>query len=137
MRVFLSPYLSWHSAKEQIRCFGIISFPWNIKIRGGSRTATTSETERFVIIVNGFQSLTIITKRSILDAAAVLDPPLKILSDGKISTLWLFSKYPKAIDYWSSAVNLSIKPEKAPSRTQCFTNKEVIGITCNYESHWH
>ena len=34
--------------------------------------------ERFVIIVNGFQPLTIITKRSILDAAAALDPPLGI-----------------------------------------------------------
>ena len=32
--------------------------------------------ERFVIIVNGFQPLTIITKRSILDVAAALDPPL-------------------------------------------------------------
>ena len=35
--------------------------------------------ERFVIIVNGFQPLTIITKRSILDVAAVLDPPLIIV----------------------------------------------------------
>ena len=34
--------------------------------------------ERFVIIVNGFQSLTIITKYSILDVAAALDPPLQI-----------------------------------------------------------
>ena len=34
--------------------------------------------ERFVIIVNGFQPLTIITKRSILDVAAALDPPLQI-----------------------------------------------------------
>ena len=32
--------------------------------------------ERFVIIINGFQPLAIITKRSILDVAAVLDPPL-------------------------------------------------------------
>ena len=32
--------------------------------------------ERFVIIVNGFQPLTIITKPSILDVAAALDPPL-------------------------------------------------------------
>ena len=32
--------------------------------------------EGFVIIVNVFQPLTIITKRSILDVAAVLDPPL-------------------------------------------------------------
>ena len=32
--------------------------------------------ELFVIIVNGFQPLTIITKYSILDVAAVLDPSL-------------------------------------------------------------
>ena len=44
--------------------------------RGGSRTAATSKMERFVIIPNGFQPLTIITKRSILDVAAVPDPPL-------------------------------------------------------------
>ena len=49
------------------------------KTRGGSRAAATSKMERFVIIVNGFQPLTIITKRSILDGAAALDPPLKIL----------------------------------------------------------
>ena len=42
----------------------------------GSRTAATSKTERFVIIVNGFQPLTVITKRSILDVTAALDPPL-------------------------------------------------------------
>ena len=51
--------------------------------RRGSRAAATSKMERFVkmervvIIVNGFQPLTIITKRSILDVAAALDPPLK------------------------------------------------------------
>ena len=56
--------------------------------RGGSRAAATSKMERFVIIVNGFQPLTIITKRSIfhpltiitkrsiLDIAAALGPPL-------------------------------------------------------------
>ena len=44
--------------------------------RGGSRAAATSKMERFVIIVNGCKPLTIITKRSILDVAAVLDPPL-------------------------------------------------------------
>ena len=36
---------------------------------GGSRAAATS------IIVNGFQPLTIIAKRSILDVAAAVDPP--------------------------------------------------------------
>ena len=47
-----------------------------IILRGGSRTAATSKMELFVIIVNGFQPLSIITKCSILDVAAVLDPPL-------------------------------------------------------------
>ena len=47
-----------------------------IFFRDGSRTAATSKMERFVIIVNGWKPLTIITKRSILDLAAVLDPPL-------------------------------------------------------------
>ena len=32
--------------------------------------------ECFVIIVNGFQPLTIITKHSILDVVAALDPPM-------------------------------------------------------------
>ena len=45
-------------------------------IRGGSRTAVTSKMEHFVIIVNGWKPLTIITKSSILDVAAVLDPSL-------------------------------------------------------------
>ena len=48
----------------------------NTLYRGGSRIAATSKMERFVTIVNGFQPLTIITKRSILDVAAVLDLPL-------------------------------------------------------------
>ena len=44
--------------------------------RGGSRTAAASKTKRYVIIVNDWKPLTIITKRSISDVAAVLDPPL-------------------------------------------------------------
>ena len=44
--------------------------------RGGSRTAAASKMEPFVIIVNGFQPLTIIKNSSILDAAGILDPPL-------------------------------------------------------------
>ena len=44
--------------------------------RGGSRADATSKMESFVIIVNGWKPLTIITKRSILDVAAALDPPL-------------------------------------------------------------
>ena len=44
--------------------------------RIGSSAAATSKLERFVIIVNGFQPLTIITKRSILDVPTALDTPL-------------------------------------------------------------
>ena len=44
--------------------------------RSGSRAAVTSKMEHFVIIVSGFQPLTFITKRSILDVAAALDPSL-------------------------------------------------------------
>ena len=47
--------------------------------RGRFRTAATSKKECFVRIVNGFQPLTIITKRSISDVAAVLDPPLPFI----------------------------------------------------------
>ena len=46
----------------------------HVSSTGGSRTAATSKMERFVIIVNGFQPLTIITKHPILDVIAVLDP---------------------------------------------------------------
>ena len=50
------------------------------KTRGGYWTAATSKMERFVIIiVKGFQPLTIITKHSILDVATVLNPLLKRL----------------------------------------------------------
>ena len=48
-----------------------------IRCRGGSRAAATSKMECFVIIVNGFKPLTIITRHSILDVAAALDPPLR------------------------------------------------------------
>ena len=44
--------------------------------RGGSRTAATSKIELFVIIVNGWQPLTIIAKCSILDVTTVLHLPL-------------------------------------------------------------
>ena len=44
--------------------------------------------ERFVIIVNGWKPLTIITKRSVLDVAAVLDPPLECAR-----TFNIFRKY--------------------------------------------
>ena len=47
-----------------------------MEVKGGSRAAATSKMERFLIIVKGWKPLTIITKRSSLDVAAALDPPL-------------------------------------------------------------
>ena len=44
--------------------------------RGVSRTAAASQMERFVIIVNVWKPLTIITKSFILVVTAVLDLPL-------------------------------------------------------------
>ena len=44
--------------------------------RRESRAAATFKMEGFVITVNGWKLLTIITKRFILDVAAALDPRL-------------------------------------------------------------
>ena len=89
----------FHSAFSKTRMYTVLKslisifvFTMNIEAcsshetlsRGGSRTAATSKMEHFVIIVNGFQPLIIITKNSILDVATVLDPPL--LS----KHLWIF-----------------------------------------------
>ena len=61
-------------------------------IRGGSTTAATSKVELFVIIVNGWKPLTIITKSSTLDVAAVIDPTLMIMSKKKKKKkkIWVF-----------------------------------------------
>ena len=90
-KLFISAEISWKYLRKYIyssfRKFNkvrekdnrVIFFTQAKKIimsRGRSRTAATSKIERFVIIVNGLQPLTIITKRSILDAAAALDPRL-------------------------------------------------------------
>ena len=48
-----------------------------VKFRDGSRTAATCNMECFVITVNDRKPLTVISKPSILDVAAVLDPLLK------------------------------------------------------------
>ena len=48
-------------------------------IRGRSGAPATSKMERFETIVNSWKPVTIISKRSILDVAGALDPPLVIL----------------------------------------------------------
>ena len=78
---------SYDTENETIQntCDRVSYLDWS---RGRSRTAATSKMKRFLIIVysfqlfinyyHSFQLLTIITKHSILDVAAVLDPPLLI-----------------------------------------------------------
>ena len=48
--------------------------------------------ERFVIIVNGWKLLTIITKPSILDVVVALDPPLPSLYNLKAHFLFYISQ---------------------------------------------
>ena len=75
----------------KLKAVVVLSYIFNAANRGGSRTAATSKMERLVIIVNGFQPLTIITKRSILDVATVLDPPLaKLVQYGVKPCYFLF-----------------------------------------------
>ena len=52
---------------------------FNRSIKCESRIAATPKMEHFVITVNGFQPLTISTKGSILDVAAIQDLPLNII----------------------------------------------------------
>ena len=63
--IFLTKLRHYHLS-EEIRIFCI-----HYQQRR-SRAAATSKMECFVIIVNGFQSLTIITKHSILDVGLTM-----------------------------------------------------------------
>ena len=89
----------------------------NLKLvvnRGGSRTAATSKVELFVIIVNGLiivngsQPLTIITKSSTLDIAAVLDPPLVKIRQWHQWDFSSFSPIPKT-DFRSNHLRCSVR----------------------------
>ena len=78
-------------------CVSLIYFSEQRKRRSGSRTATTFKMERFVIIVNDFKPLNIITKRSILDVTAALYPPLKRKSLQIANTRKPVLKAPKTV----------------------------------------
>ena len=80
--------------------------------RGRSKTAATSKMELFVIIVK-LEPLPIITKCSILDAAAVLDPPLTTsncsqeLREVNIA-LFLFFKYRPKLNIVLNILSMTI-----------------------------
>ena len=72
--------------------------------RGGSRAASTSKMECFVIIVNGFQPLAIITKHSILGIAAALDPLLGCVAWSSLHMLQIVLIVRKWYFLWISQV---------------------------------
>ena len=56
-----------------------VAYKKRMQLRGRSRATATSNIECFVTIVNDFQPLTIVTKGSILNDAAALDPSLQLV----------------------------------------------------------
>ena len=61
--------------------------------RGGSRTAARSKLELFVITVNSWKPITVFTKSSTMDVAAVLEPPLISIRKGyKSNNFWIIKQ---------------------------------------------
>ena len=79
---FVSPALEISKSEIKYKNNFFCEINFGIDTRGVSRTVATSKMELFVIIVKGWESLPIITKCSILNVAAVLDPPLDKPQDG-------------------------------------------------------
>ena len=94
--------------------FSIIqNIAFDVHFRGGSRTAATSKMEHFVIIVNGWKPFTIITKSSILDVAAFLDPPLHLTMLDALSDIYTINNC-----LWFSKLLVRIC---LPYYTNCFS----------------
>ena len=80
-----------------------------INFRGRSRATASSKMECFLILFNGFQPLTIITKRSILDVAAALGRMLwlEISTSNKIPEI-LIKHYLDAVKQYGMPVNVDV-----------------------------
>ena len=70
--------------------------------RDESRVAAISKMEHFMTIVKGLKSLTVITKHSILDVTAALDPPL--ISVTKKVSLWERPCYCNMLNYGANKI---------------------------------
>ena len=102
--------------------------------RGGSRAAATSRMECFVIIVNGFQPLAIITKHSILDVAAVLDPPLSMSKATNTKNLGIFWQTLFTRKRWSIGSIPSLNNPSTSTKTywiilKTFLNSRKVSIS--------
>ena len=82
--------------------------------------------EHFVIIVNGWKPLTIITKSSILDVAAVLDSPLKLVEVDLDSEIEIVNEI--------SSEFCDLKPEAKVIFWKDY--HDVIGVIIEFEN-WH
>ena len=60
---------------------------------GGSRAAAISKMEHFVITVNGWKTLTIVTNCFIWDVAAAVDPPLLLINKNKTKSSNFFFSF--------------------------------------------
>ena len=74
----MSNYNKLLAKRADLKCFLICYVIQNNLSRVAFRTTTTSKIGHFVIIVNGFQSLTIITKNSMSGVEAVIHAPLSL-----------------------------------------------------------
>ena len=91
--VYITILFEARTTAAKILCLTVKISNYNL-FRGGSRAAATSKMECFVITVSVFQSLTIITKPSILDVAAALDTS-PILAIYKIKNSDFFCRIPE------------------------------------------
>ena len=88
------------------------------------------------MIINGFQPLTIIPKRSILDVKAVLDPPLVIIQNFFAAFLddWRWLEMIELLDIiFESKDQCSFLTEAACSKTE---NSDE-GKRLNFRQIWH
>ena len=102
---------------------------WRAIKWGAYRTAATSKVELFVIILNGWKPLAIITKSSTLDVAAVLDPPLNKLYNFHFLTSYCFEFIrPSRINH-----NKSLSHEKEKRFPETFLGsceKSMMKLSC-------
>ena len=102
-------------------------------IRDGFRSAATCKMESFVIIVNCWKPLTIITKCSILDVAAALDLPLIVYLN--ICSVMPLKKYEKAMLYWNHFILSSachhkcLKTAANQEQDCCLINQEKLSVS--------
>ena len=89
--------------------------------------------ERFVIIVNGFQPLTIITKSPILDVAAALDSPLRT-TDGIGVSLYVHLKiYDQKVAQSKTVDSFQVMKLKILFSLGSRTLKVLL---CKLKKHW-